>query len=120
MVAPIKIDKHLVGPGHPCMVIAEAGVNHNGNIDLAYKLVDAAVAAGADAVKFQTFKADGIISARAQKAKYQQKTTSADESQLEMVRKLELTYDQFRSLFEHCKKKGILFLSTPFEEGSAD
>lgn len=120
MVSVFKLANRQIGPNHPCMVIAEAGVNHNGSIDLALRLIDAAIAAGADAVKFQTFKADAIISTRAQKARYQQKTTGEADSQLDMVRKLELSYDQFRTLFDTCNKKGILFLSTPFEEASAD
>jgi N-acetylneuraminate synthase len=99
-------------------VIAEAGVNHNGSLELAKKLVDAAADAGADAVKFQTFKADRLASRFAEKAKYQQESTDAKESQLEMLRKLELTEASHDGLIPYCKKKGIEFLSTPFESDS--
>ena len=80
-----------VGPGQPCFIIAEAGVNHNGDLDLARQLVDAAVRAGADAVKFQTFKADRIVTPDAPKAEYQKQTTGTTESQWELIRRLELS-----------------------------
>lgn len=96
-------------------IIAEAGVNHNGSMELAKKLVDAAVAAECDCVKFQTFKAESVISKFAQKAKYQKETTNSSETQLEMVKKLELSYDEFKELQNYCNKKGIMFLSTPFD-----
>ena len=101
-------------------IIAEAGVNHNGSLDLAKKMIDAAVEAGADAVKFQTFKAEKVISKYAPKAEYQKKTTTADESQLEMVKKLELDAAAHRTLIDYCKKKNIQFLSTPFDLESID
>lgn len=101
-------------------IIAEAGVNHNGNIKLAKQLIDVAVGAGCDAVKFQTFKAEKIVTTGAPKAKYQLKTTSSTESQLEMLRHLELSYEEHKKLYEYCLKKGILFMSTPFDEESAD
>lgn len=97
------------------LIIAEAGVNHNGDINLAYKLVDAAKAAGADVVKFQTGKAELVVSRFAEKAEYQKKTTGAQESQLEMCRKISLEYEDFIHLNEYCNKVGIEFLSTPFE-----
>jgi len=100
-------------------IIAEAGVNHNGDINLAKKLIDVAVEAGADAVKFQTFKAENVISVNAPKADYQKKTTAKDESQLEMVKKLELSFEDFKELKEYCERKGIMFLSTPFDIESA-
>lgn len=96
------------------MIIAEAGVNHNGSYDLACKLVDAAKDAGADIIKFQTFKAKNLVSADAKKAEYQKKTTG-DTSQQEMLSKLELTYDDFKKLQMYCDQKGITFLSTPFD-----
>jgi N,N'-diacetyllegionaminate synthase len=101
-------------------IIAEAGVNHNGSIDLAKKMVDAAVEAGADAVKFQTFKAEKVVSRYAPKAEYQKKTTTVDESQLEMIKKLELDAAAHRTLIDYCKKKKIRFLSTPFDLESID
>lgn len=101
-------------------IIAEAGVNHNGDLELAYKLIDAAVEAKADAVKFQTFKAENVASKSAEKAEYQKKTTSATESQFEMIKKLELSYNEFRELKKYCDKIRIMFLSTPDEEDSLD
>lgn len=101
-------------------VIAEAGVNHNGSLDLAKKLVDVAVDAGADAVKFQTFKADKLVIKSAQKAEYQMQTTSADESQYEMIKKLELDKNAHRELIRHCNAKKIMFLSTPFDHDSIE
>lgn len=101
-------------------IIAEAGVNHNGSLELAKQLVDKAVWAGADCVKFQTFKSKNCISVFAEKANYQKKTTDANESQLDMVRKLELSYDQFHELRDYCNQKGIMFLSTPFDLESID
>lgn len=96
-------------------IIAEAGDNHNGRFDLALQLVDKAVEAGADCVKFQTFVTENVISKFAEKAEYQIESTGAGESQYEMVKKLELSFDQFREIQAYCKKKGILFLSTPFD-----
>lgn len=101
------------------LVIAEAGVNHNGDIRLAEKLVDAAKACGADAVKFQSFKAERITSARATLAAYARKRVDAS-SQLEMIRRLELDEDSHVRLKARCRRRGILFLSTPFDEESAD
>ncbi|MEG1809894.1 MAG: N-acetylneuraminate synthase, partial [Oscillospiraceae bacterium] len=101
-------------------VIAEAGVNHNGDLNLAKKLVDAAVAAKADAVKFQTFIPERVVSTFAKKADYQIETTGDEESQLDMIRKLYLDFDDFRELFSYCRKKGIMFLSTPFDIDSLD
>ena len=100
-------------------IIAEAGVNHNGSLELAKRLVDVAVEAGADAIKFQTFKAEEVISKSAKKADYQIKTTGSKESQLELVKKLELTYNDFETLYYYCKEKGIIFMSTPFDIESA-
>jgi len=96
-------------------IIAEAGVNHNGNIEIAKKLVDIAAEAGVDAVKFQTFKAENLVSKYAEKADYQKQTTDIGESHFEMIRKLELNVCMHRELINYCKEKGILFLSTPFD-----
>lgn len=101
-------------------VVAEAGVNHNGRLDLAKKMVDIAKDAGADAVKFQTFKAERVISRFAPKAEYQKTTTDKDESQLEMARGLELDIKAHKELINYCKKKGIFFLSSPFDLESID
>jgi N,N'-diacetyllegionaminate synthase len=101
-------------------IIAEAGVNHNGDINIAKKLIDVASEAGADAVKFQTFKTENLILEKVQKAPYQKETTGASETQFEMLKKLEITKDQNRELITYCENKGIVFLSTPFDEESID
>lgn len=101
-------------------IIAEAGANHNGDLALAYKLVDTAVEADADAVKFQTFKAENVVSKSAEKAEYQKKTTGAAEFQFEMIKKLELSFEDFGKIKKYCDKKGIIFLSTPFDYESVD
>ena len=101
-------------------IIAEAGVNHNGSIELAYKLIDVASASGADAVKFQTFKANNLVSINAQKAEYQKQTTKQSESQFNMLKKLELNTNAHKKLINYCKKKDIVFLSTPFDHESID
>ena len=103
------------------VIIAEAGVNHNGSLDLAKKLIDAAAEAGADYVKFQTFKADKLVSRTAKKADYQKKNIDdADSSQFEMLKKLELNEEMHIELISYCKKKEIEFLSTGFDEESID
>ena len=101
-------------------IIAEAGDNHNGSFELALKLVDKAVEAGADCVKFQTFVTENVISKFAEKAEYQKENTGSDESQFDMVKKLELSFEQFREIQKYCQKKGIMFLSTPFDLDSID
>jgi N-acetylneuraminate synthase len=101
-------------------IIAEAGVNHNGSVEMALHLIDAAHAAGADAVKFQTFKSEAVISRHAVKADYQVSATGGHESQLDMVRKLEFDRPAHRRLLDHCLKTHIQFLSTPFDESSVD
>ncbi|WP_440682497.1 N-acetylneuraminate synthase [Cysteiniphilum halobium] len=99
-------------------IIAEAGVNHNGSIGLAKKLIDVASDAGADAVKFQTFKAEKLVSKQAQKADYQKRTTEAQESQYDMIKRLELDQSAHLELMNYCKEKSIMFLSTPFDHES--
>lgn len=101
-------------------IIAEAGDNHNGDFDTALKLVDAAAAAGADCVKFQTFVTEEIIAKSAKMAEYQKANTGVEESQFDMVKRLELSFDQFRQIKAYCEKKGIQFLSTPFDLPSVE
>ena len=96
-------------------IIAEAGVNHNGSIDVAKKLIDEASNAGADAVKFQTFKAKDLVSKKAQKAEYQKRATDKKESQFDMIKKLELNVEMHKELISYCNSKNIMFLSSPFD-----
>lgn len=119
-MSTIDIGKCRIGSGHPCFIIAEAGVNHNGDIAIAHRLIDAAAAANATAVKFQTFRAEKLVSQDAPKADYQIRNTEAHESQYEMLRKLELPPEAHLELIRYCQSKDILFLSTPFDEESAD
>lgn len=109
-----------IGAGHPCFVIAEAGVNHNGSLELALKLVDIAASAGADAIKFQTFQAEKVISSSAPKAQYQVDSGNPSETQLEMVKKLELDESAHIEIADYCRKKNVMFLSTPFDYESVD
>lgn len=102
------------------LIIAEAGVNHNGDIDIAKKLIDVAAESGADIVKFQTFKSENCVSKNAQKAEYQLQTTNKQESQLDMIKKLELDLETHNILISYCKQKNIEFLSTPFDMESVD
>lgn len=104
----------------PVFIIAEAGVNHNGSLEMALQLVDKAVEIGVDCVKFQTFKAEQIVTASSPKANYQLEVTDRQESQFDMLKKLELDMDAFRTIKEYCDKKGIRFLSTPYNPEDAD
>ncbi len=101
-------------------IIAEAGVNHNGNLNNAVKMIDTASSFGADAVKFQTFKAEKLVSPHAPKADYQLKRTDPHETQYDMLKRLELSPQDYKTLFLTCKERDILFISTPFDEESAD
>ncbi|MHB8155167.1 MAG: N-acetylneuraminate synthase [Candidatus Omnitrophota bacterium] len=101
-------------------IIAEAGVNHNGSILIAKKMIDMAISFGADAVKFQTFKAELVVTKYAQKASYQKKETDIFESQFDMLKKLELSVAAHKMLMRYCKKKRIMFMSTPFDFESID
>ena len=101
-------------------IIAEAGINHNGLIENAYKLIDVAVEAGVDAVKFQTFKAKNLVTKNANKADYQKQTTNKSETQFEMINKLELDIDAHKKIIKYCKAKDIMFLSSPFDHDSID
>jgi N-acetylneuraminate synthase len=103
-----------------CLIIAEAGVNHNGSVNLAHQLVDAAADAGADVVKFQTFRANSLVSRNAPKAAYQTRQTDANESQLEMLKALELSEADHRELLSHCADRGVEFMSSPFDAESLD
>ena len=116
----IQIGEHLVGEGMPVFVIAEAGVNHNGKISLAKDLIDIAADAGANAVKFQTYNTNKLVSANAPKAEYQKRSTGEGESQREMLRRLELKRSDYEDLAAHCYDRGIVFLSTPFDEDAVD
>ena len=102
------------------LIIAEAGVNHNGSLEMAFELIDAASDAGADVVKFQTFKAENLVTQTAAKADYQLGTTDVQETQFEMIKKLELSYDMHHKLISKCKEKGIRFSSTGFDTSSVD
>jgi len=116
----IYIGNKKISENSKVFIIAEAGVNHNGDINIAKKLIDVAAAAGVDAVKFQTFKTENLILKNVQKAPYQKETTGVSESQFEMLKKLEITKEQNWELILYCEKKGIIFLSTPFDEESID
>jgi N,N'-diacetyllegionaminate synthase len=117
----VTIAHKTVGEGSPVFIIAEAGCNHNGDINLAKKLVDVAVEAGADAVKFQTFITDELVTQQAEKASYQKENTgNANESQYAMLKRLELSFDSFKTLKGYCEHKDIIFLSTPYDYRSAD
>ncbi|MBI3269702.1 MAG: N-acetylneuraminate synthase [Planctomycetes bacterium] len=110
-----------MGNGRPCFIIAEAGVNHNGDVDLAERLVDAARDAGADAVKFQTWITERLVAPDARMAEYQRENLGgAYRTQFELLKELELGQEAFRRLREHADRQGILFFSTPDEEESAD
>jgi N-acetylneuraminate synthase len=116
----IEIAGRAVGDGRPCFVIAEAGVNHNGELAHARELVRVAARAGADAIKFQTFAADRLATATAPKASYQLERTQRDETARQMLRQLELSEPDHRVLMDDCRDHGIVFLSSAFDEGSAD
>lgn len=110
----MQIENFTIGPSHQVFVVAEAGVNHNGNLQAAKQLVRAAKAAGAQAVKFQTFSAEALVTSDAPKADYQIENTDAGESQLQMLKNLELGESDFRELADFCRREGIVFLSTPY------
>lgn len=114
----ICIDNKKINQEEKTFIIAEAGVNHNGDLNLAKKMIDAAVEAGVDAVKFQTYKTDKLILTNTEKAPYQKKTSDSNETQYDMLKRLELTGEQTIELINYCKNRKIIFLSTPFESTS--
>jgi len=116
----VRIKDFKIGRKYPCFIIAEAGVNHNGDIHIAHKLIEAAKLAGADAVKFQSFKAEALVTPQSRKADYQLKTTHGDNSQFSMLKQLELSKQDQAQLKKHCDDEGILYLCTPYEQTSAD
>lgn len=116
----ISIGNNIIGDGYPCFIIAEAGVNHNGDMKIAHKLIDAAAKADADAVKFQSFITEDIVTPEAEKARYQVETTGQNGRQFAMLKSLELSRDQQKELKTHCDDTGILYLCTPYEVKSAD
>ena len=114
----VKIEDKLIGEGEPCFIIAEAGVNHNGSVEMAKKLIDAAKEAGADAVKFQTFQAEDIVTLKSKKAIYQHR--AKEKTQYEMLKNLELSFDEFLELKRYCDNKDIEFISTPYDIKSVE
>src|SRR5688572_3013233 len=119
-VKSIEISGRSIGNGSRCFIIAEAGVNHNGSLELAHRLVDQAADAGADAVKFQTFDPELLVARKTPMAEYQRVNTGRQQSQLEMLRQLALSRPAFQELARHATDRGIVFLSTAFDLGSAD
>lgn len=119
-IAVTTIGAREVGPGRPCLVIAEAGVNHNGDVQRALELVDAAAAAGADAVKFQAFVPEKLAAPGAEKAEYQKGAQNAEEGQLDMLRRLALPPDAFTTIRDRAVRGGIVFLASVFDQSSAD
>jgi N-acetylneuraminate synthase len=115
----VRVGDHRIGEGRPVFVVAEAGVNHNGDLELARRLVDAAAAAGADAVKFQTFRTDALVTRDAPKAGYQAEATGAG-GQRAMLASLELSLEAHAELRDRSRDRGLVFFSTPFDEESAD
>ncbi len=116
----IKIGSKVVGAGRPCFIIAEAGVNHNGDLHMAKKMVDVAADAGADAIKFQTFRTTELVVKNAPKAQYQLKTSSPEESHFDMLQRLEMSEEMHGALLDYCSRRDIIFLSTPYDSPSLD
>lgn len=119
-MTPFDIGGRSIGDSHACYLIAEAGVNHNGDVDTAHRLVDAAADAGADAVKFQTFDPDELAAPDAARAAYQESAMGEAGSQLDMLRRLVLPREAYPALMHHAARRSVTFLSTPFDESSAD
>lgn len=119
-MSDFRIGDRVIGDGAPVFIVAEAGVNHNGDPALAGQLIDVAAAAGADAVKFQTFRSAALVTRDAPKAAYQREAAVSGESQQAMLARLELSLEIHAELKQRCAKRGVLFFSTPFDERSAD
>lgn len=120
MIEPVTIEEYAIGAGSPCFIIAEAGVNHNGDLETAFELVNAAIDSGADAVKFQCFQARSLVTGQARKADYQLSSTKRAGNQYEMLQSLELSFEQHRKLKQYCETKGILYICTPYDHLSID
>lgn len=116
----ISIGSRKIGPGMPVFIIAEVGVNHNGDLKLAKELIREAASCGADCVKFQTFKASRVVTKDAPKAQYQLKTTAPDQSQLDMLKSLEIDFNAYKEIIECCKEHGVVFISTPYNVEDVD
>ena len=116
----MQIQNKKIGFNNPAFIIAEAGINYNNKLSLAFKMIDIAKKVGANAIKFQTFKSKNLVVKNAKKAKYQIQTTNLIESQFDMLKKLELDIDDHKKLINYCKKKGIIFISSPFDHESID
>lgn len=119
-MAHFQIAEKMVGDSYDCFIIAEAGVNHNGSLKIAKQLIEVAASIGADAVKFQTFQVKNLILENVQKAPYQTRTTDKYDSQMNMLKKLQIDEDFHVELIQNCKRNNILFLSTPYDEQSLD
>ena len=122
MASVINIQNKKIGPHEPVFIIAEIGVNHNGDINVAKKLIEKAKESGADCVKFQTFKAENLVTKKAVKAKYQvlNDKQSKDKNQFEMLKKLELSRESFEKILKHCSDNKIIFISTPYNYEDVD
>ncbi|MFA6096751.1 MAG: N-acetylneuraminate synthase [Candidatus Paceibacterota bacterium] len=121
MTKKIRLENKFIGMDYPCFIIAEAGVNHNGNVKIAKKLIDEAKKAGADAIKFQTFRTEDLVTRNTRMARYQKKNLGTQEnSQFEMLKRLELSHENFMDLKDHCRKRRTIFLSTAHSENEID
>jgi len=116
----VKIKDRLVGDEEPVFIVAEAGVNHNGDVDLGKRLIDVAKEAQTDAVKFQAFKAENVVTKYAEKARYQKETTGPDKSQYNMIKRLELKDEEIRELYNYAEKNNVILLSSAFDKESVD